>query len=346
MSLQYTNWGSAEGYRLRCDACSQDHESLKKCRGCKVAFYCGARCQRAAWRLVCAPMAAHFDRQTGEADARDTELAHNKEAAAVANSPQCTICLDAIERPVVLGCNHAFCAPCIAAVGLGTSSCPLCRSETIPPNLHQAVYQSAVSFITRAYRLIPSCGITDKEDGDPAIQARTAIYVRLSRNELNKLPELGSTRMGKWVRVNLHILEKRYQDALNLTDALLQENSIDSIAVEVCLCAAKAAVRLNDLENVGGYLRSALQSCDMSNNATVRDIYSRMVELEYLRGNYEKAIDFGNTLIEANKFYPGCYDYLLLSHFALKNHQCVRQLVKMARMFETPWDEVNRDKRS
>ena len=44
---------------------------------------------------------------------------------------ECPICLDNLEKPVKLNCNHSFCYKCIIQC---SNNCPLCRTEILNKN--------------------------------------------------------------------------------------------------------------------------------------------------------------------------------------------------------------------
>jgi SNF2 family DNA or RNA helicase len=48
--------------------------------------------------------------------------------------PECSVCLDSMMQPVVLGCGHVFCRECLLGVAQNPTSgdkCPECRGETV-----------------------------------------------------------------------------------------------------------------------------------------------------------------------------------------------------------------------
>ena len=145
---------------IECDACGKAGPVTTCCR-CKIAFYCGAQCQRAHWL-------------THEADCRPIDDMRRSQAGAVAvvvndpvNDPQvntdvdsgadaevkCGICLERITRPVALPCGHRFCYPCIqryktiAPQNMAIASCPYCRSKL--PDLQDAVLSRAALLASR-----------------------------------------------------------------------------------------------------------------------------------------------------------------------------------------------------
>jgi hypothetical protein len=49
----------------------------------------------------------------------------------------CSICLDILENPYTLSCNHIFCEKCIIdSITKSTYLCPLCRNEIIDDDLN------------------------------------------------------------------------------------------------------------------------------------------------------------------------------------------------------------------
>ncbi|CAM9611054.1 unnamed protein product [Pylaiella littoralis] len=49
-------------------------------------------------------------------------------------SPDCSICYDRMERPLILPCNHIFCGECVAEWLEQERTCPLCRAEVPTSN--------------------------------------------------------------------------------------------------------------------------------------------------------------------------------------------------------------------
>jgi len=84
------------------------------------------------------------------------------------NDDQCCICLDVFERPVVTGCNHAFCLQCITNVIDVRSRCPMCRTPISTNSLrllHPLVEEeSDISYTSKLNELHRI--LTNKNPGD------------------------------------------------------------------------------------------------------------------------------------------------------------------------------------
>ena len=59
-------------------------------------------------------------------------------------------------------------------------------------------------------------------------------------------------------------------------------------------------------------------------------------------GEYEGAITLGQGAIDANRYYPGCHDYVARAQLAKGDVQAAIRTRSRAVLFETPWDEENR----
>ncbi|CAM9461546.1 unnamed protein product, partial [Hapterophycus canaliculatus] len=51
-----------------------------------------------------------------------------------AGSPDCSICYDQMDRPLLLPCDHLFCGECVAEWLERERTCPLCRAEVPTSN--------------------------------------------------------------------------------------------------------------------------------------------------------------------------------------------------------------------
>ena len=54
------------------------------------------------------------------------------------------------------------------------------------------------------------------------------------------------------------------------------------------------------------------------------------------------AITLGQGTIDANRYYPGCHDYVARAQLAKGDVQAAIRTRSRAVLFETPWDEENR----
>ena len=62
----------------------------------------------------------------------------------------------------------------------------------------------------------------------------------------------------------------------------------------------------------------------------------------YHKGDYDNAITLGCGAIDANRYYPGCHDYVARAQLAKGDVQAAIRTRSRAVLFETPWDEENR----
>jgi hypothetical protein len=62
----------------------------------------------------------------------------------------------------------------------------------------------------------------------------------------------------------------------------------------------------------------------------------------YYTGEYEGAIMMGEGAIDANRYFPGCHDYVARAQLAKGDLQAAIRTRSRAVLFETPWDDENR----
>ena len=62
----------------------------------------------------------------------------------------------------------------------------------------------------------------------------------------------------------------------------------------------------------------------------------------YHKGDYDNAIMVGCGAIDANRYYPGCHDYVARAQLAKGDVQAAIRTRSRAVLFETPWDDENR----
>jgi TPR repeat protein len=157
---------------LSCLHCGQPAQV--KCGQCKQAWFCGAECQRAAWKghkPSChppgkkkdykkkAPKPPSQDPTPGELPAaRLLEIARARRAPEKArpddSGTDCSICLDPMHAAdkAVLPCGHEYHCKCIASWRrLGANDkCPECR-VSLPPGPEQ-FFDAATTLLVRADR--------------------------------------------------------------------------------------------------------------------------------------------------------------------------------------------------
>ncbi|ORY43793.1 hypothetical protein BCR33DRAFT_850975 [Rhizoclosmatium globosum] len=339
---------------LQCDFCNRPSSSLSRCTGCKSAFYCSANCQKKAWKEhkpICLAVKESLISLSHEADLRNTLLTQAKQESA----QECAICLDPVSSPVILPCNHMFCSGCLASLPIKTIGdedpnikaaqipCPLCRNE-MGKNLYQLIYEKAVVLVQRANRLESSVGLPIPPE-DPRynqLRERTEFYCRLAREELAKIEALSTTRVSNSLKVDILLLELKHQEAIDLAKQICSENGIDRVSVAVRKKAAKACIALGKFDEAFELLRIAFQYIDPNANAEIRDLLSLVCKVEYHRGNFATAVEYGSSAIEMNRHFEGCYDYVILSQLKLGDKAQVEKLVKQSRTYETPWDPENK----
>ena len=73
-----------------------------------------------------------------------------------------------------------------------------------------------------------------------------------------------------------------------------------------------------------------------------RKLLSACSRCLYHTGDYEGAIGLGEGAIEANRFFPGCHDYVARAQLAKGDVQAAIRTRSRAVLFETPWDDENR----
>jgi Flp pilus assembly protein TadD len=148
-----------------CDACGTAGAKLR-CGRCHEAVYCDRACQKMAWRKghksKCAPKAAKPSAAGAVAAPPPPPPTAGSAATATdgGGGEECAICLDALQQPQTLPCNHRFCRGCVASMrqhGVGAAQvCPLCRGP-MPDDVDRLMAEAA-QLLTQCDRLKGSSG--------------------------------------------------------------------------------------------------------------------------------------------------------------------------------------------
>ena len=73
-----------------------------------------------------------------------------------------------------------------------------------------------------------------------------------------------------------------------------------------------------------------------------RKLFMGMSRCMYHLGDYQLAIDLGESAIQMNRYFPQVHKYVALSHAASGNLEAAIRTMGRAVCYETPWDEVNK----
>ena len=75
-----------------------------------------------------------------------------------------------------------------------------------------------------------------------------------------------------------------------------------------------------------------------------QEVFTSVAEAAYHLGWYDRAVMFGEAIVQMNRYHPWSHKYVALSHLAMGNADKARQVAAQGVMYETPWDEVHRTK--
>ena len=142
-----------------CEACGAAGAKLR-CGRCHEAVYCDRACQRVAWgeghKSKCV-------RKAAKPSAAGAAVAPPPPTAADdgGGGEECAICLDALQQPQTLPCNHRFCRGCVASMrqhGVGAAQvCPLCRGPMPDEDIDRLMAEAA-QLLTQCDRLTGGLG--------------------------------------------------------------------------------------------------------------------------------------------------------------------------------------------
>ena len=317
-----------------CDQCEKPAAHMK-CGQCKCMYYCDRNCQKLHWKehkSICKALTAgHKDQKSHVAKTQEA-IKKNDTSNGNSRDLECSICLEVMDSPVILPCDHKFCFACLnthnGSMELDVN-CPLCRSE-LPNNLFQFVYCNAVMFLRRA-------------NSEPFGSDKRLMHALMAQLELRKLPPavLETQPEIRFCLGDVHLCLGEFQEALDVYRPLVTRIKEPKTLLGLHINLSKAYIGLGDFETSKLSLRDAMHYCDQTDAVPSRQIFSNFSRCCYELGEFADAIEYGEIVIEMNRHYEGAYTYVALAHKAQGNFSEAVHTMQRACAYETPWDPVN-----
>ena len=283
--------------------------------------------------------------------------------------------------PLVLDCRHAFCFSCLSEYQELISNydeqidCPLCRNPNVPsaPLDHILLlasradkkepgderehrFQEVLDLLSKAiigshandHRMLylQAKILLLKGDPDQAVDVlhtlfvlnrQGAEYARVLTEKLDRHDELS--------------FAGRDDEAEQLLKEIQVYNQTHDVTctneIEIQLLLAQAHEAKSDWDAavdvyVGMSDFYGGPSKDVRQRELQRKLFMCISEAFYNTGDYDKAIDGGDSAIEMNRQFPGVHKYVALSHKRKGNLEEAQTVMNRAVLYETPWDDSNR----
>ena len=345
-----------------CDSCKKKDPKFK-CSACKCYYYCSKECAKLHWvsghKEECKAIATNSERIKNIDTRVDETLIKLK---GLTDDDVCSICLERfnITNVFTLPCNHFLCGICIFELPGKINAtedgefeekpptCPQCRAE-MPPinNLLQYLYEKSVqmvqrlnrcpllsdkqlicTFVRNQYKLIDSYLNALESESD---------YKTINRESINFVWGL--------LDVDILLLEKKADECIIAANNVLEKNSslLDiEMKIQLYIQIGKSYILKSSYKDAFKTFQSAISLTEHNMAKEVREIYHNITRVFYELKDYDNAIQFGESAVEMNRHYDGVYNYLALAYKDSGKLDKAIETMKLAVLYETPWDEENK----
>lgn len=235
----------------RCDKCEQAGAS-RRCSRCHLVYYCNRDCQANDWKQHkkdCRPIEGMREalKTKGLAEGTRLEADETIRKQIMAENPECAICFEPMENPVVLDkCHHAYCFTClqhwnnaqtrfpsIEELTEGTAilpgnqetkpTCPLCRQEI--PDMAEAISAEISVLLVATKRKDASQAFIDKQCYTALEKLDVLKRIMTSEScERNRRDKYRYTILS--FQYAIHVARKEYDMALELANETEREMSV------------------------------------------------------------------------------------------------------------------------
>ena len=356
---------------IPCDGGCGRTDPSNKCERCHLSYYCSKKCQKKHWK-------DHREGCLGVDGIRRLAFPTCTIPLEGTNT-DCAICFSATAiDPLVLDCRHAFCVSCLSEYQELMCNydeqidCPLCRNPNVPsaPLDHILLlasradkkepgderehrFQEVLDLLSKAiigshandHRMLYLQAKILLLKGDPD-QALLVLRTLIGWDEqgVEKAPVI----MERFDRVLELKLAGREDEAKQLLDGIEGYQQILNVKrkrdMAVQLLIAEAHEANSDWDIAIDVYRGifVILSNDTSALVQLRKAYMGMYRGYYETGEYDEAIAFGDAVLRCFRQFPGVHKYVALSHKQKGNLEEAQAVMNRAVLYETPWDDSNR----
>ena len=361
---------------ITCDGGCGRTDPSNKCARCHLTYYCSKKCQKKHWkehREDCRDVNGMWRLAFPTACTTPQEATNTDCAICLSET---------IVNPLVLDCRHAFCFSCLSKYQERTSKyrhrfqCPLCRN----PNAQDAPLDHIVLLVSRAHKMEPGweeerehrfqealdlLAKAMESDANDLRMLNLQAEILLLKGDPDQAVDVLHTlfvlnRQGaEYARVLTEKLDRhdelsfagRDDEAEQLLKEIQVYNQTHDVTctneIEIQLLLAQAHEAKSDWDAavdvyVGMSDFYGGPSKDVRQRELQRKLFMCISEAFYNTGDYDKAIDGGDSAIEMNRQFPGVHKYVALSHKRKGNLEEAQTVMNRAVLYETPWDDSNR----
>jgi tetratricopeptide (TPR) repeat protein len=206
--------------------------------------------------------------------------------------------------------------------------------------MNQYVYDNAAIFTGRAKL-------------EPFGFSKRIMLANMALQELKKLSEDSSVSI-KICLGEVHLIVGEFASALELFESIKlrvkKEEPRSWVFFQIKISDAliglgrfeEATALLKSLDYV---LRMTVESEKMTDEDQINviQIFLNSARCHFETGKFEMAVECGEALFSVNRHFEGVYKYSALAHKAMGNLDDAVWTMQMACVYETPWNEANKE---